>query len=1115
MEEEFVAAVETAFYGQIDEQRRAANAFLDKLREENFGDFLRLVGSGVVDASRPRIQNACIIIIMNQARTNENIRQPELVANFWVPLFGQLPQLLASTSLPSHMKLNVINAFVNVAVADFGRGQTTFQGRLLEMFSQNRSQEEFYVYAISSMMNAAKSFCGFQAENILQILKCPKQPGVPFVPRVALYFATLKVTGGEPVVLELFGSILENIAQEELSKAINIMIDFCGECGMLLRPVLTPFLTYICQQAKTGEDSSRNAALILMQTLLSSVHLWFAGDADAQRQVFTYLISIISEVNDSDPLLMENEELQLCPYVVAAETLRTITANLEGQTVARTFHQVAMEIMEKESGSWTAVFGVMAAYAYVSRDIYFELHDAFNTGSDMDTLRFNILRLGRFMKPIVDLVFNTSAMPRLRVVALQAMNNFYVSPGFVGQHDRLSDCLLRDPEVQQVLEMNDAIFPGLLRLISQEKDQTIIYLLISVICNLIAQYGPSGRSEAHPILQEYFQPLMEMMLNGIAATEGSPAIHVTFLGGLGTLGRAFARGNAELFGIIANTFSKYVMDGYPIGTRVKAIYQFTLIFECLGPEAKNDENVVKASLLFLTAAVRLFKMNLGDTDQQKIDEAIYHLMTSLNEKCSGVVQELAPLVLQGAGTELDITTLQEMSEDRNESGSSLLITLQSKVPGFRQYVLRSEAQRVADCFHLLPAVFVCCPQSRRDIICRTFDLMKHWLVDFGYCVPPIDTKVFDCLLWFCRAYKTRARQFLKAGFDIFIGHMKPDATPPVIAAAVKVVTCCLSILPNIPVDLLRQILEKTTELSSRIIAIADKEIAERQAIVGEVDETAKVLVFTTDQLMSIAHLYDEALEANKELSSSFFVDKLRPTIDPFLARPVLRFFAISLYASYFQATGDLQKLIDLLPYIRQQTIEVPEDGDMKEQIFWLLHKICSKWHPLPPDLARQLYALLRDSISQESMACDSTTLAADAGLIALSCLIRTNFETFRPDLDTVIPEWNEFLPIWEKEDEAEDVYALCADFIECGHTFYFQPTEAPTLIPRLIRQMIPKASPLVAARLRNYIRTINAQQHASIEEVVKDWETKPVVIEALRAITETPLEPVPLPEGHQ
>ena len=1113
MDGEFAAAVETAFYGQIDEQRRAADAFLDKLREENFGEFLRLVGSGVVDASRPRIQNACIIIIMNQARTNENILQPELVANFWGPLFGQLPQLLASTSLPNHMKLNFISAFVNVAVADFGRGQTTFQTRLLEMFSQNQAQEEFYVYAISSMLNAAKSFCGFSAETILQILKCPKRPGVPFVPRVALYFATLKVTGGEPVVLEMFGSILENIAPEELSKAINIMIDFCGESGMLLRPVLTPFLTYICQQAKTGEDSSRNAALILMQTLLGSVHLWFSGDVDAQRQVFTYLISIMSEVNDSDPLLMENEELQLCPYVVAAETLRAITNGLEGPDVARTFQQVVMEILEKESGTWTAVFGVMAACAYVSRDICFDLLDAFDTGTDLQTQRFNILRLGHFVKPVIDLVFNTSAMPRLRVVALQAMNNFFVSPSLYTRRERLPESIANDPQVQQVLAMQDAIFPGLLKLISEEKDQTIIYLLISVICNVIAQCLPPGRTGAPPMLQEYFQPLMTMMLNGVAATETSPAIHVCFLGGLGTLGRSFVKDNAELFGIIANTFSKYAMDGYPLSTRVMAIHQFTNIFDCLDKDQKKDENVVKVSLLFLTAAVKLFRASLGDSDQQKIDIAIGQLMRGLSEKCSEVVQELVPVVLEGAGAELDITTLQEMSEDRQESGSSLWISVQSKLPGFRQYVLRSEALRVAECFHLLPALLVCSPRSRTEIIQRTFELMKHWLIDFGYCVPPVDTSVFGCLWWFCHAYKARAGKFLKAGFEIFINHIKPDATPQVIAAAVKVVTCCLSSVRAIPDDVLQQILAKTTELSSRIIAIADKEIAERQAIVGSVNESVRVLALTVDQLMTVAHLYDEALELNKDLASNFFLEKLRPTIDPFLSRPVLRFFAISLYASYFQATGDFQMLIDLYPYLREQMIQVPEDGDMKEQIFWLLHKICSKWQ-LPPELARQLYALIRDSISQESMVYDSTTLAADAGLIALSCLIRTNFDTFRPDLDTVILEWDEFIPIWEKDDEAEDVYALCADFVECGHPYYFQETEATRLIPILVRQMIPKASPPVSVRLQNYIRTVNTQCPAIIEDVMKEWRTHPPIVEALRAITETPLAPVPSPEEH-
>ena len=102
----------------------------------------------------------------------------------------------------------------------------------------------------------------------------------------------------------------------------------------------------------------------------------------------------------------------------------------------------------------------------------------------------------------------------------------------------------------------------------------------------------------------------------------------------------------------------------------------------------------------------------------------------------------------------------------------------------------------------------------------------------------------------------------------------------------------------------------------------------------------------------------------------------------------------------------------------------------------------------------------------------------------------------------------------EKDDEAEDVYALCADFVECGHPYYFQETEATRLIPILVRQMIPKASPPVSVRLQNYIRTVNTQCPAIIEDVMKEWRTHPPIVEALRAITETPLAPVPSPEEH-
>lgn len=161
--------------------------------------------------------------------------------------------------------------------------------------------------------------------------------------------------------------------------------------------------------------------------------------------------------------------------------------------------------------------------------------------------------------------------------------------------------------------------------------------------------------------------------------------------------------------------------------------------------------------------------------------------------------------------------------------------------------------------------------------------------------------------------------------------------------------------------------------------------------------------------------------------------------------PATRFIAVWMYSEYLSCTGDYGKIMELKPILDEITEQVT-DADINQAIFELLQSIFEK-HPAPPDVAQLFFEFFQKVLENPDIMSEKSQIAEDAACIALSCLIRNNKEYFEPEATAEI--WNEFLPIWVQQEQAEVVYALLADFLEMNLKFYQDPDEFRQVIERI------------------------------------------------------------------
>ena len=1072
---EFAAVVESAVHEAASEQGQSAKNILDQMVETNLLGLLTLLGRQIVTPIGDRPQVAAIALLLNVSQ-NEKVLEPDVIAQFWASLVEAMPTIFDMPSLLHHhnMKVNVAQSIVPVVLSAFAKGQMTFQNRLIELYSQNRGQEEFYISAIGQILMHAQDLCGFELPILIEILQSPLPENVQStLPRVVLFFALAKITNGEEGVIRLFENIIGVIRENELPKALNVMADFCTDSAHLLLPYMTQFVEYLCGVAKNGAEAARNPAMFVLQAAICHLVVWFEQRPDLVHAIFTCLISIISEVGDNDPLLMDDDEVQLCPYVIAAETIQSITLQFESPTSCAAFMAARQAALQQGQNSVQAVFGAIAATSYLSRPFLGALFAA-DTEVDTPEKAFEYLSIfNGFFEPLLALGFDRQQLPRLRVVALQSLIHSFSTlvtgvEGIIRIYRQ--DVVIPGRDEAQRLSQN--ALHQLLELISSEDNPVCLAIELHVVNEWLATCQSSG---LHP---SYIEPMLEMFRIG-AQRQTTYRVDFQYIQGLGLLCRNFLAGSPAFFAVAEIEIQLAEAADREVGIRVVAISQFALAavrrIQLLSTNPAAVLELREVSKRFLVVALALESSDLDEKNRWVINSAIQHLLRICRDpECAG---ELGGRLLARANAQLEILTYPEMRDERDEMSS--LLKVESHEPGHRQYVLRSEAIQIATAFTMMSSVIGSKPPNLEALLSALFARVDYWL-NFSYCVDPIDASIWNFLSWLVLIKFPRAADLV---IQYFRNNLKDGSSVRVFVAILDAVSRAVSHRRgSLDGDALSAIIAKGTFIIEKLIANLAKKVNMTEAIGnGEVDESSRQVSDRENMTPSCIGFIETLMETDRQAACAWFSATLEGQLRPLLGRPSLRLFALSLYAVYFHNSHDLALFGDMTETFAQllQLREV----DVHEHVLLVFHDFLEDFHIPNRELVKNLYTFFGQYLNRDMAG--ALDLASDLGLITLSSLILNNFEAFEAELGDVLDTWTSFFPLWQKFDEALDVYRLMAVVVQHPSARHmFEPTAEDdgfvwflnqVIVNRLIFNMPPECADVIKGFIRQWAATEEGQ----------------------------------------
>jgi hypothetical protein len=545
--------------------------------------------------------------------------------------------------------------------------------------------------------------------------------------------------------------------------------------------------------------------------------------------------------------------------------------------------------------------------------------------------------------------------------------------------------------------------------------------------------------------------------------------------------------------LIASTFIRVLSSGIQDSEIAKnCMVPFIRLLECIG-DPGPFMGVLKMALEW---------RNRPDNDPRTSEtfcSIAVRMMDHLKAKAAELVIPSIGEWMEGAATEPKIERYKYLEGKQEEY--SFYQKLETQTPGWREFVLIEDVERISGSLRLLAASMYCVDKENNEIIVPMTELSMNWL-EYKYTISEINVAAWE-LLWELVRLRRKTPDVSHCGLVLkrFMEETRRDLDFLSIEVMFNVVNHVIqdqrvNLDENDQLLVFRRGFEYLISLMDKL----DKLTGPKQY--GFFPESQSAVTEKLDRIAPAFAFFTHCFSRYAAVTSAAF---LSPEVQQFLRQsldiPVRRLFAARMFSDYLKVSKDVGKLMELLPFLQEVMIPNREesDQDFRETIFEMLWEFFANCR-VDEGTARGYYAFLEGCLNSDWIIRDEQQISSDLALFALSELILRNRQYF--NLGEIAEDWHSFLPVMVKMDEAAPVYEMVAVLMEDKCEFYYDEGNLAELLVKLVKNdMIKNVSQQVGAVWARFLK--DCKEQVDLREVIEETYDNWGFSEAERALVDT------------
>jgi hypothetical protein len=1033
-----------------DEIRNNAVTQLESFQEENIEAYLQFLGAAVFDHSSPPLQAQAIVRLFGHVRGIPYFSSPPVVEQFWSPFLAQLPDLISAEVLADHVRLIVMDTIGGLGTRLAARDDHSISTLLLQFYEAHPQLEPLILHGMVAMLAESQSLCGIPPESILHILSSPGPAGsVSDIRRFALYFAAARICQDSIAFHELFQPILASISIDDLSKAVNILTDFCDTCPLFLQDHIDVLLRWVCAVITTADSRARCPAMMILDVLVTRVPWMCARMPFFGPIVCDCMLTVMSEVDDTTPLL--RSESDDSPVIRARDCLETVWRYVENDSIIAHMATV-WGILEEPDANWNLTYAILSALSVMSRR------------------RVGDFAIDPVALQIAECVWGIgTARAAPVVIRVAALNAFR----------RVLACVLG----QLVGGAPDRFAGMVIDVLRGESEPVLQFCLVRCLVPIVSELRGLAHREVLGRVTEY---IIGVLVNGCPVE-----IARKLIGVLGTV-LAVVDASDAMAMAIAPALLEFAGPAHARGTRIRALLAFSRYF--LHGREQYEEELLDVVDVFLGLAWELAGGAAGDDEVADCHAVLLSCFRAIGVRRLPYAKQVLERMREIVAEPIDMRDYVEFS------GESLKLSFMERIEcegGARQYVEKAVIHRIQNALQMM-AVFLDRPStSVSDDASGTLvpdDALAPLVEDATLAlefvvgrlrsesyIPSIDGHLW-ALLSVLISFPGVSADIVELPLRLFLEIDRPHRPVTSFRALFGCLHAAIVLSPVRGEDEQRALLERAIEVffrgTNEIRTVVDR-LRPGDGI-DEEGDTVGELIRAVEYFESVLVIM---LANYPAVAVPYVAGHLIPEVMGWLEVPAMRRVAVCVLAAYAGETGDLGQLATLAEFMNMM-INTEGDPDMKEQVFHVFHSLFES-HTVPPEVFQQFFDLLCRYLDGPEALKREFGMASDEATLALTWLLKTNFAMYVDD--GLLYLWAEYLPLEVKHPEWEGPASLFADWAERRDIDTWNFEDFEHFLPWFVsHRMLTMCSEETAGRLLQWLHRLLEYHRGSRPNLVQD-----------------------------
>jgi hypothetical protein len=499
-----------------------------------------------------------------------------------------------------------------------------------------------------------------------------------------------------------------------------------------------------------------------------------------------------------------------------------------------------------------------------------------------------------------------------------------------------------------------------------------------------------------------------------------------------------------------------------VATRLRALLSFSGCFA--GVQATDvvrcRDEMLEMTDAFLRNALEVAAVVTGDEEMGDCQRVLVLLLGAMGPHALPYAKPVLAAMREIVAAPLQVWSCMEYSGDGLDLPFMARIESES---GSTQYVEQAAIDRVNNALLTMAILLKIPDESLAEDVGLAIELIGDRMGSEQY-IPAIEARLWQLLLAIL-GLPDLPLELCALPLKFLLEKDRPSRPTGVFVPLLDCVESAIEDYPVVEPDHQVAIVARCVKVFLRA-ADAVEALVEQQRQFDAIDESDMVVSTLIQRLAKFHHFMNIALKEYPEAAAHCMRESLVPAVTPWLELPSLRFVAIGVLATFFAATGEPERLSELIECVRVAAA-AERDAGLGFSLFGSLTEVFRTYR-FADETCLEYATLIADFLDNPAFEGDEVDSCNDEAIVALSALLRTNLQDYTNHF--LIDDWFSYLPLEAAPDLWDLPALLLADVMEQRLLSDWDEDDLTRILPWFfVLPMLSSVEPETAGRLLQWL----------------------------------------------